>query len=157
MLRERLKEMELRITELADYLQVSRPTMYKFIDCYDLGKFGAINKDVLRLFNYITENELAGKKSVINYILSELNAIQITDTDNETVKAVKNYLLANPESKKSMFIAECFLNEEFNDVICYLASISRLLKKQRLTAADKVKMQPYYNLKKEIKPMEENK
>lgn len=32
MLKERLKEIDLRIAELADYLQISRPTMYKFID-----------------------------------------------------------------------------------------------------------------------------
>ena len=36
MLRERLKNMEIKITELADYLQISRPTMYKFIEYYDL-------------------------------------------------------------------------------------------------------------------------
>ena len=68
MLRQRLKEMDLRITELADYLQLSRPTMYKFIECYDNGEFEQINKKVLKLFNYINENELAGKRNVVIYI-----------------------------------------------------------------------------------------
>ena len=70
LLRERLKAMELKITELADYLQVSRPTMYKFIDYYDNAEFDLINKKVLKLFNYINEHELVGKKSVVNYILT---------------------------------------------------------------------------------------
>ena len=73
MLRQRLKNMDLRITELADYLQVSRPTMYKFIDYYDNGEFDLINRNVLKLFNYISENGLLGKRNVVNYILNLWN------------------------------------------------------------------------------------
>ena len=72
MLRDRLKELDLKITEMADYLQLSRPTMYKFIECYDNKEFSSINKNVLKLFNYINENELVGKKNVVNYILTTL-------------------------------------------------------------------------------------
>ena len=48
MLKERLKDMDIRITELAEYLQVSRPTMYKFIDYYEEHSFDLINKKVLK-------------------------------------------------------------------------------------------------------------
>ena len=57
MMKERLKEMELKITELSDYLQISRPTMYKFIEAYDTGDNSIINKNVLKLFKYIDEKE----------------------------------------------------------------------------------------------------
>ena len=72
MLRNRLRELDLKITELADYLQISRPTMYKFIEYYENSEFDLINKKVLKLFNYIAEHELIGKKNVINYILNNL-------------------------------------------------------------------------------------
>lgn len=157
MLRDRLKEMEMRITELADYLQVSRPTMYKLIECYDSAKFDCIGKDALALFNYITENELVGKKNVINYILSNIARVSGPSAEHEssTVYAVKNYLENNPDSKKSRFISECFLNDEFNDVICYIADIAPLFKKKRLSQSDKDKLAPYKNFIEEIKRSEE--
>ena len=154
MLRERLKEMDLRITELAEYLQVSRPTMYKFIELYDNKKFGLINRDVLALFNYINENELVGKKGVMNFILTQLTEVRTAD-GNQTVEEVKNYLLSNPQSKKSRFIADCFLSPEFNDVICYLADIAPLLKKKNLNQKEKSKLKAFNDLKKEISFTEE--
>ena len=30
MLQQRLRELEIKITELSEYLQISRPTLYKF-------------------------------------------------------------------------------------------------------------------------------
>ena len=62
--------MELKITELSGYLQLSRPTMYKFIEAYDVGDRSVINKHVLKLFKYIDENPLIGKRTVISYILT---------------------------------------------------------------------------------------
>ena len=47
MLKERFKEIDLKITVLADYLQISRPTMYKFIDMYEEGNYENINKKKL--------------------------------------------------------------------------------------------------------------
>ncbi|MBD5131106.1 MAG: hypothetical protein HDT28_00705 [Clostridiales bacterium] len=157
MLRERLKEMELRITELADYLQVSRPTMYKFIEYYDYAKFDLINKDILALFNYITENELAGKKNVINFILTNLVRIQESGVDGNlsVISAVENMLKSNPKSKKSRFLTDCFLTDEFNDIICYLVDVSDIIQKDNLTTEEKKKIQPYIELKKQIKLTED--
>ena len=53
MIKERLKDIDLKITELSDYMQISRPTMYKFIEAYDDGNSSIINKHVLKLFKYI--------------------------------------------------------------------------------------------------------
>ena len=54
MLEDRLKELDIKKTELANYLDISRPTMYKFIESYDNGEFETINKKVLKLFDYIS-------------------------------------------------------------------------------------------------------
>ena len=157
MLRERLKEMELRITELADYLQVSRPTMYKFIEYYDGAKFDLINKDILALFNYINEHELVGKKNVINFILTNLVRIQETSVNGNSsvISALENMLKSNPESKKSRFLTDCFLTDGFNDIICYLLDVSDIIKKDNPTTAEKKKIQQYIELKKQIKLTED--
>lgn len=157
MLRERLKEMELRITELADYLQVSRPTMYKCIEYYDDAKYSRINKDVLALFNYIDENELAGKKNVINFILNNLVSVKETEDEYSAIIGnIKNVLRANPDSKKSKFIADCLFADEFSEIIYFLADVASVIKKKRPSACEKQRLQTYLEIKSKIKTTEEN-
>lgn len=158
-LRERLKTMELRITELADYLQVSRPTMYKFIDYYEKSEFDLINKKVLKLFNYIKENDLVGKKSVINYILTNLTEVkELGDSGElEIIKKIKKFIISNPESKKSQFLVLSASNDIYDDVIIYLVRIYSLLKKRNLTEEESQLIQPYLIFKKELKILGGNK
>lgn len=152
LLRERLKAMELKITELADYLQVSRPTMYKFIDYYDNAEFDLINKKVLKLFNYINEHELVGKKSVVNYILTNLVDVKdVGDDELDIIKKIKKYIISNPESKKSQFLVTCATKDTFDDVIYYLVSIQGLIGKRKLGEEDKKILEPYLELKEKIK------
>lgn len=152
MLRNRLKEIELKITELADYLQISRPTMYKFIEYYDSQEFDLINKKVLKLFNYINENELIGKKNVVNYILTKLVDIKEvgTDDDIDIIKTIKKYIISNPESKKSQFIVTCATKDDFDDIISYLVKITPLLKKRKLNIEEQSMLEPYKKFKEKI-------
>ena len=83
MLREKLKNLDLKITELAEYMQVSRPTMYKFIECYDSHDFSQINPKVLKLFNYIDEHDLIGKRNVVNFILTQLSDVTADEDEGE--------------------------------------------------------------------------
>jgi len=70
-MREQLKNLQLRLTELSEYLDISRPTLYKFVEQYDAGEADAIkNEKVVALFNYITKNNNITKKEVIAYIAS---------------------------------------------------------------------------------------
>ena len=80
MIKDRLKDLEIKITELADYLQMSRTTLYKFIEAYDSGNKRDVNSSVLKLFNYIEKNELIGKRNVINYILNNMATVSENDT-----------------------------------------------------------------------------
>lgn len=153
LIRDRLKKMELKITELADYLQVSRPTMYKFIDYYDNAEFDLINKKVLKLFNYINEHELVGKKSVVNYILSNLVDVKEVGDEEELdiMKKIKKYIISNPESKKSQFIVTCATKDIFDDVIYYLMNIQPLISKRKLTDDEKHILEPYKDFVNKIK------
>lgn len=155
MLQQRLRELEIKITELSEYLQISRPTLYKFIACYDGKKFNSIDKNILALFNYIDENELIGKKNVINYILTKMPHGVAEDDVSDPINTLKNYLLLNPESKKSKFALEYFFDDNFGEILCYFADIAPLLDKESLSTAEKEKLQPFYDLKNKIKNTEE--
>ena len=158
MLRERLKFMDLRITELADYLQISRPTMYKFIDYYESGNFELINGKVLKLFNYITENELVGKKNVINFVLTNLVELkEMGDKEeNSVLKAFKKIIISNPESKKSKFLEFCVTKNEYDKVIFYLADISNLIGRKKLDESEAEMLQPYLEFINKIDTLNKN-
>lgn len=145
MLRDRLRDLDLKITELAEYLQISRPTMYKFIEYYDNYEYELINKKVLKLFNYIMENELIGKKNVINYILTHLIEVKEmgNNSDVELIKKIKKILISNSDSKKGQFLNIIINNNCFDDIIIYLVNVYSLLNKNDLTDDDS-KLLEYY-------------
>jgi hypothetical protein len=149
--------MDVRITELADYLQTSRPTMYKFIEFYDNNNFELINKKVLKLFNYINENELVGKKNVVNYILNNLVDLKELGDKEEIhqIKIIKNFIISNPESKKSKFFELCCKKDFFDDLIYYLVDISNLINKRKLSDKEKNKLEPYNSLIIKIKQLKD--
>lgn len=148
MLRERLKDMGLKLTELANYLQLSRPTLYKFIELYDSGEHDDINGKVLRLFNYICENELIGKKTVIAYILDNLADIKPLGERSEllAITRAKKYILANPQSPKTKLIEELATGDTLDDIASYLIEIVPLLKRRRLTDEEAALLVPYKEL-----------
>ncbi len=148
MIKDRLKDLEIKITELADYLQMSRTTLYKFIDAYDTGKKGEVNGSVIRLFDYIERNDLIGKRNVINFILNNMTSVSECDTPevNELVKRVKEYISGNPTSEKTQFIDKCVSSNQFDITIHYLMDVSVLLKKRKLSDAEKKKIEPYKSI-----------
>lgn len=84
-MREKLKDLNIRITELSDYLGVSRPTLYKFLGFYEKGKYKNINKNILKLFRYIDQTPDIGKANVIAYILNNPDVKFGEDGGNETL------------------------------------------------------------------------
>lgn len=153
MLRDRIKEMDLRVTELSDYLQVSRPTMYKFIEYYDEQNFDLINKKVLKLFNYISENEFVGKKSVISYILNNLVELKPLGEKNDAtvINKLRKNIVENPESKKSKFLELCVTTTFFDELINYLPDIATIAKKRKRSKEEQRLLDLYRNFLEQIK------
>ena len=145
MIRKRLKDLDIKITELAGYLQISRPTMYKFIESYDEGKKKEVNANIRKLFDYIEDNPLIGKKHVINYVLTKMSSIQEADTSevNEIVHSIKEYISNNSTSEKTQFIKTLASNSRFDIAVHYLMEIKPLLNKKKLTDEEKEKLEPY--------------
>ena len=58
LLRERLKEIDLRLVDLAELLKISRPTAYKFIELYEIGQRDKFDSKILRFFDYVCQNDI---------------------------------------------------------------------------------------------------
>lgn len=145
MIRERLKDIDIKITELANYLDVSRPTIYKFIYLFDKGEKNLINKDVCQLFDYIESNDLIGKNNVIAFILNNLKANKINDRGevDEIITRIKQYIYDNPYSEKTQFIYKSVTTNEFDIFIHYLIDTYNLLKRQNLENNKDIRVELY--------------
>ena len=133
MIKERLKELDIKITELANYLQISRPTMYKFIENYDNGLTKEVNPSIRKLFDYIEKNDLVGKRNVINYILTKMVDSKEDDGDETSsiVKEVKDYVSANPSAEKTHFISSIVDSVKYDLGIHFLMQVVPLLSKKK--------------------------
>lgn len=145
MIRARLKDLDIKITELANYLQISRPTMYKFIELYDEGNRSEVGKPILQLFDYIEDNKLIAKKNVINYILNTMVSVSENDTPevNGLFKTIKEYISYNPSSEKTQFIIKSINDSQYDIFIHYLIEVTSLLKKRKITEVDAKKIKAY--------------
>lgn len=148
MLENRLKELDIKKTELANYLNISRPTMYKFIDLYDSENKNEINKKILKLFDYIVDNDMIGKNNVIGYILNNLTDVKELESKDETdtYKNVRKYMLENPNSEKSQFLELVCKKSSYDLIIHYLMEITPLLKKKKLNDKEKNTLIPYMEI-----------
>lgn len=57
LLREKIQKIGLSIGDLAECLRLSRPILYRHIDLYDEGKNSIVDKNLIKLFRYIDDND----------------------------------------------------------------------------------------------------
>lgn len=71
-LRDKLKDINLRLVELANYLDISRPTMYKYLESYEQRDYSKIDKVTFDLFSYIDSTQDLTKPAVMNYLINNI-------------------------------------------------------------------------------------
>ena len=149
MIRERFKEMDLRITDLADYLHMSRTTIYSFMEAYDKGNKSVISPNVLKLFDYVMDNPLSGKKNVMSLLLSDITGDmeRINKAENTAISPVIKYLTEYPESSKAKFFQLAVSTSDFDSVMEYLLKVYPLLRNRRLTDVEIEFIKPYDDIR----------
>lgn len=145
MLSDRIKEIGLKKTDLANYLQISRQTLYRFIEYYENGDFNQVNPIVIKLFKYIESEPLIGPTNVISYILDNLVLVKEMSNSDQNIKinTIKKFLIDNPNSFKSSFIELIVKRKDFDLIIEYLMEIYPLLRKRKLTDSEINKLSLY--------------
>jgi len=88
-LKNRIKKV-IKLTDLADYLKISRPTLYKLIDNYNSEEYDKIEKKQLELFNYINDTPNLSKKQVVNFIVQN-KIINMGEENNSISSFVGKY------------------------------------------------------------------
>lgn len=68
--REKLRELNVRLVEIATYLSLSRPTIYKYLEMYEAKEFSKIDKVTYDLFYYIDATDNLTKPALMNYLIT---------------------------------------------------------------------------------------
>lgn len=136
LLRDKMKQADFRLVDLAEFLGISRPTAYKFIEFYELGQRDKLESKVLRLFEFIDKNE-PSKVQITSYIATHLIAPQ-TSARNELIKD----LLKKESKAKIAFIELLAKSELYDGILEYLLVCAKLATKAKLSQAERDKLAP---------------
>lgn len=142
-LRDRLRELGIKIVDLANMLYISRPTLYKHIESYEANKLDSLDSSHIALFNYITQNEFINAKNVFIYITQ--NILRLKEKDLQGSMAIsKVAITGNPQ--KDAFITLLLESNRFDDLLGYFISCYELLLKDTLSDESKAFLQPLTKL-----------
>ena len=115
-MKARMRELNIKMTELSEYIKVSRPTLYKYIESYESGDLESIPDRVVSLFRMMDRPEVT-KEQVIASIISTFRE----DEGTETGEAVRRYV-SDPSSSPSKieFLEKVASTDCLDSIIPYL-------------------------------------
>ena len=115
-MKARMRELNIKMTELSEYIKVSRPTLYKYIESYESGDLESIPDRVVSLFRLMDRPEVT-KEQVIASIISSFREEEGT----ETGEAVRRYV-SDPSSSPSKveFLEKVASTDCLDSIIPYL-------------------------------------
>lgn len=137
-LRDRLRELGIKIVDLASMLDISRPTLYKHIESYETNMLENLDSSYIALFNYITQNEFINAKNVFIYITQ--NILRLKEKDFQGKVAITG------NAQKDAFITLLLESNRFDDLLGYFVSCYELLQKDTLSDESKAFLQPLLKL-----------
>ena len=137
-LRDRLRELGIKIVDLANMLDISRPTLYKHIESYETNALENLDSSYIALFNYITQNEFINAKNVFIYITQNILKLKEKDFQGKVV--------ITGNAQKDAFITLLLESNRFDDLLGYFISCYELLEKDTLSDESKAFLQPLLKL-----------
>lgn len=144
-LRDKMREADFRLVDLAEFLDISRPTAYKLIELYETGQRDKIKSNILRLFEFIDKQENVNKIGIIKYI-SAMNLGKQEHQKNQDIKLKREEIIASLLKKESKakidFIALISTNEIYDAILEYLLECAKIIAKTNPSKNDLAKLEP---------------
>ena len=91
-MKARMRELNIKMTELSEYIKVSRPTLYKYIESYESGNLESIPDRVVSLFR-LMDNPDVTKEQVVTFTITTFSEGDSTDPKD----VIRRYL-SDPSS-----------------------------------------------------------
>jgi len=131
MMKDRMRELNIKMTELSDYMKVSRPTLYKYIDSYENGNLSGIPERVTGLFRLI-DSPGSTKEQAVSFAISAFS-----NEGDDAYDRIRRYL-SDPSSSPSKveLIDRLISTSCLDDLIPYLNGCMDILSKDVMTDDD---------------------
>ncbi|MFW5890999.1 MAG: hypothetical protein ACOCUI_02170 [bacterium] len=114
-MKEKFKKLNLRLTELANYLDVSRPTLYKYIEEYENRRYKNIDASILDVFRFIKKKSTISKLQVINFIIEVKKDKQ--GMSRELNNAIEDIVINDNRGEELFELLELFKIKESKKII----------------------------------------
>ena len=127
-LRTKLKDSQMRLVELASYLNVSRPTLYKYLELYEAKEYDQIDKKCFDLFSFIDNTRSIKRPTIMDYLINKIIPIEYeSGTDVEIISSVRKLSgsVNKTDLKKMEIIRALSATNKFDDVIDILVEMSK--------------------------------
>ncbi len=111
-MKERMRELGIKMTEMAEYLKISRPTLYRYIDLYGSGGEAELPANVLNLFRFM-ETPGISKEQVISFMIGEFG----DTSESETKDSIRRYVSSKPDSDPKVRLISAIVDSDCMDAI----------------------------------------
>ena len=146
LLREKIRELDLRIIDLAKYMEMSRPTVYKYIEMYEEGHREGIAPKALAIFDYI-EKSSGGKTEVVKFIVNNVAKEESDNlSDDERLRLAARSLLKSQNKQKEDFICALVADNFFDPVLGYLLQCRKIACSGNISDEERELMRPLQEL-----------
>ncbi len=127
-MKERMRELNIKLTELSEYIKVSRPTLYKYIESYESGDLGTIPERVLSLFK-LMDTPGVTKEQVVTFTITSFSGSDTKDIRDR----IRNYIL-NPSASQAKveLMYKLATTDCIDDIIPYLNGCMDILSEGRI-------------------------
>ena len=146
-MKERLHDLGIKTTELSQFMKISRPSLYKYIELYESKDYKIIPEKVLRVFKYIDKYKNITKEQVITYTISEFSELNTSDKK----ETIRNFLIAKGTGNPKIELMYLLVTtESLDDIVQYLVNAARLLDEGDLDESALQQVSRLVNLKSDI-------
>ncbi len=121
------------LSEIAERCGISRPTLYKYMEMYDMGETDQIPEEILTLFNDVTsdeENKVMLKKKMENELIKDKREIEETKMMIDNLICEREKLRNRYEGRQHLDSDEArMLNDEYRDIESRIDQLSHNLRR----------------------------
>lgn len=146
-MKEKLRDLGIKTTELSGFMKISRPSLYNYIKLYESKEYKRIPEKVFRVFKYVDKYKNLTKDQIIAYTIGEFSDTETSDKK----EAVRNYLLnkgMNDSKIDLMYVLAT--TDSLDAVVQYLASAGKILDEGDLDDTKIYQVSRLVNLKHDI-------
>lgn len=154
-MKEKLRDLGIKTTELSQYMRISRPSLYKYLESYESKEYKVIPEKVLRTFRYVDKYKNLTKEQIITFVICEFAEEETSDKK----ESIRKYLLTKGSNDPKIELMYALINTDiFDGVTHYLNEVCRILEKGELTESEIVQISRFINFRTDImvnKPLTE--